>query len=304
MSKFRAASRRRAKTSSGIPVLVVSGYLGSGKTTLVRHLLADARRTGARVAVISNEFGELGIDAALLAESSDDYVELSGGCVCCKLSDALVETLEALRERAQPDRIVIETSGVALPFETQLQLWRDPVRRWIGDDVAVVVVNAEQLAVARDLDDTFTQQVSSADFLVLNQTDRVPAAALPRLERELRKWEPDAPLLATVHAQVSPELLFPPDLALVRARRRAAGGVGAPPHDHVRYAAEEIVFPAGLACREVIAQLREIGALRAKGFVATHEGLRLVQGVGARIELTQAESAPPELIGRVVVIRR
>src|SRR6185503_12415126 len=160
--------------TSTIPVLVVSGYLGSGKTTLVRHLLADARETGARVAVISNEFGELGIDAALLGESNQDYVELSGGCVCCKLSDALVETLEALRERAQPDRIVIETSGIALPFETQLQLWRDPVRRWIGDDVAVVVVNAEQLAMSRDLDDTFTQQVSSADFLLLNQVDRVP----------------------------------------------------------------------------------------------------------------------------------
>src|SRR5206468_12466685 len=133
--KVRAASRRRAKTMK-IPAVVVSGFPGGGKATLVRHLLADARRTGARVAVVSNEFGELGIDAALLSDVRDQYVELSGGCVCCKLSDALVETLETLRERAQPDRIVIETSGVALPFETQLQLWCDPVRQWIADDVA------------------------------------------------------------------------------------------------------------------------------------------------------------------------
>jgi hypothetical protein len=91
----------------------------------------------------------------------------------------------------------------------------------------------------------------------------------------------------------------------VRARRRAAGGVGAPPHDHMHYAAEELVLPAGLSCKEVIAELRALGALRAKGFVATSEGLRLVQGVGARIELARAEVAPPpELIGRVVVIRR
>ncbi len=288
-----------------IPALVVSGFLGSGKTTLVRHLLADARRTGTRVAVISNEFGELGIDAALLAQARDDYVELTGGCVCCKLSDALVETLETLRARAQPDRIVIETSGVALPFETQLQLWRDPVRHWISDDVAVVVVNAEQIAEGRDLDDTFTQQVSSADFLLLNQIDRVPEAALPELEQELRKWEPEAPLLRTVHAQVLPELLFPPDLAQVRAQRRAAGGVGAPPHDHAYFAAEELVLPAGLACEDVLARLRGLGALRAKGFVATREGLRLVQGVGARIELASLDVAPPpELVGRVVVIRR
>jgi G3E family GTPase len=167
------------------------------------------------------------------------------------------------------------------------------------------VVNAEQIAEGRDLDDTFTQQVSSADFLLLNQVDRVPEAALPELERELRKWEPEAPLLRTVHAQVLPELLFPPDLAQVRAQRRAAGGAGAPPHDHAHFAAEELVLPAGLASVDVVAQLRGLGALRAKGFVATREGLRLVQGVGARIELASLDAAPPpELIGRVVVIRR
>ncbi|MGH7336913.1 MAG: CobW family GTP-binding protein, partial [Myxococcota bacterium] len=261
-----AKDGRRAKTSR-IPVLVVSGFLGSGKTTLVRHLLADARRTGARLAVISNEFGELGIDAALLSQVSrsepkasedrsdvrDEYVELAGGCVCCKLSDALVETLEVLRERAQPDRIVIETSGVALPFETQLQLWRDPVRDWIADDVAVVVVNAEQLAEGRDLDDTFTQQVSSADLLLLNQIDRVPRAALAELERTLRAWEPDAPLLSAVHAQIAPELLFPPDPAELRARRRGDGTAAAPAHEHARYAAEEIAVPPGLSCEEVLA---------------------------------------------------
>jgi G3E family GTPase len=133
----------------------------------------------------------------------------------------------------------------------------------------------------------------------------VPAAELPRLERELRKWEPDAPLLRAVHARVSPEILFLPDLAQVRAQRRAAGGVGTAAHGHAHFAAEEIVLPTGLASADVVAQLRGLGALRAKGFVATREGLRLVQGVGARIELARTEVAPPpELVGRVVVIRR
>ena len=119
--------------SDRIPVLLISGFLGSGKTTLVRHLLDDARAHGVRAAVVSNELGELGVDAELLAGRPDDYVELTGGCVCCKLSDELVATLESLRRRARPDRILIETSGAALPYDTQLQLWRDPVRDWVAD---------------------------------------------------------------------------------------------------------------------------------------------------------------------------
>ena len=77
----------RAERLDTIPALVVSGFLGSGKTTLVRHLLQDAQRRGERIAVVSNEFGELGIDQALLGEGEEAYVELEGGCVCCKLSD-------------------------------------------------------------------------------------------------------------------------------------------------------------------------------------------------------------------------
>jgi Ni2+-binding GTPase involved in maturation of urease and hydrogenase len=156
---------------------VVSGFLGSGKTTLVRELLADAQRTAVKAAVVSNEFGELGIDRALLGKLGDGYVELEGGCVCCRLSDELVETLQTLWERVQPDRVIIETSGVALPYDVQINFWREPVSQWVEDDVAVVIVNAEQLLEGRDLDATFEQQVSSADFLLLNKIDLVPESA-------------------------------------------------------------------------------------------------------------------------------
>jgi cobalamin biosynthesis protein CobW len=287
-----------------IPVLVVSGFLGSGKTTLVRHLLADAQRSGARLAVISNEFGELGIDSELLGDASDDYVELRGGCVCCRLSDALVDTLQTLRERARPDRIVVETSGVALPFDTQLNFWREPVCHWIEDDVAVVVVNAEQLAAQRDLGETFEQQVSSADFLLLNQIDRVGTEVLPELEKRLRALEPEAPIVRAVRAAVAPALLFPPDPAGRRAQRRAASHE-APPHEHEAFATQTLDFPSGLETGSLRERLSELGALRAKGFVVTREGLRLVQGVGPRIEILETDRAPrPELLGRVVVIRR
>jgi cobalamin biosynthesis protein CobW len=288
-----------------IPALVVSGFLGSGKTTLVRRLLADAQAQGVRVALVSNEFGELGIDAALLGRMQDDYVELRGGCVCCKLSDQLVETLEMLRQRVDPDRVIVETSGVALPYDTQLNFWREPVAGWIADDVAVVVVNAEQLAAERELEGTFEQQVSSADLLVLNQLDRVDEAAIPLLEARLREIEPEAPILRAVHADVDPRLLFPPDPEGRRALRREASGEMRADHLHERFEAEEIAVEPGIETEALVARLRATSALRVKGFVRTRDGVRVVQGVGPRIELATPDAPPPEeLVGRLVVIRR
>ena len=171
-----------SRVSHRIPALVVSGFLGSGKTTLVRHLLESAQREGVRVAIVSNEIGELGIDRALLGGGGEAFIELEGGCVCCELSDDLVNTLQQLYDEVRPDRIVIETSGAALPFDTQLNFWREPVNAWIGDDMAIVVVNAEQVLEQRDLEGAFEDQVHSADLLLLNKVDLVPAAQLAEIE--------------------------------------------------------------------------------------------------------------------------
>ena len=286
-----------------VPALLVSGFLGSGKTTLVRHLLADARAQGLRLAVVSNEFGELGIDRALLGGGDETLVELGGGCVCCQLSDELVITLERLRERVDPDRIVIETSGVALPYDVQLHFFREPVSRWIGDDVTVVVVNAEQVASGRDLSGTFEDQVSSADLLLLNKIDLVPEAALSGLEARLRALEPEAPILRTRHAVVSPELLFPPGLEQARSARRARASGAA--HDHEAFESDVLELEPGLGSDTILRRIASEGALRAKGFVETDAGIRVVQGVGARIEIAPADAQPPaDLIGRVVVIRK
>jgi cobalamin biosynthesis protein CobW len=306
--------------SPRVPVVLVSGFLGAGKTTLVRHLLADARRRGLRVAVVSNELGELGIDRALLANAQEDLIELAGGCICCRLSDRFVETLEQLHERARPQRVIVETSGVALPYETQLHLWREPVSRWVGDDVAVVVVNAEWLAAgladafaaqgpdspAAGIADgsVFAQQVSSADLIVLNQLDRVDASEIPKLEARLRELEPEAPIVRAVDARIDPDLLFPPDPSGLRATRRTQPAEP-PPHTHAAFVAEEIALEPGLASADLRARLRALGALRIKGWVETLEGLRVVQGIGPRIELVAADAPPPrELVNRAVVIRR
>ncbi|MFP6640163.1 MAG: GTP-binding protein [Myxococcota bacterium] len=269
---------------------------------MIRRLLDEAVAEGVRIALISNEFGELGIDKALLGQGGKAYVELEGGCVCCELSDDLVETLQTLREEVDPDRVVVETSGAALPFDTQLNFWRDPVREWVGDDMAVVVVDAEQLVEGRDLEGTFTDQVTSADLLILNKVDLVRADDLDRALERLREMEPDAPVVKCSWGEVPIDLLFPPSAQEVD---RSGPMPVAPFHHHEQFETEIWVVEAGITTKALETRLSEPGLLRAKGFVETDEGPHLVQVVGRRIEVQSVESIPHrDLANRIVLIRR
>jgi cobalamin biosynthesis protein CobW len=301
-----------------IPILVVSGFLGSGKTTLVRALLGHAQERGLRVAVVSNEFGALGIDEALLKGGGERFVELAGGCVCCELSDELTDTLEALRAEVDPDWIVIETSGLALPYETQLNFYRPPTDAWVGDEAVVVVVDAERLRDGEDLDGTFEDQVGSADLLVLHKVDLVDADVLPRLEARLQTINPDAPILRAAHGNVDPDVLFPDERAWADERRRTRAGHAcdhepgtscdhAHPHrHHDAWVTEELDVPTGLTPEAAQAWIHARRGVRTKGFVMTTEGVRIVQGVGRRTELIAPDgrTVPDGLVGRVVCIRR
>jgi G3E family GTPase len=281
-----------------IPALIVSGYLGAGKTTLVAHLLDQARRDGTRLAIISNEFGDTGIDRALLDAGEEGYVELDGGCVCCRLSDALGETLEAVLTRARPDRLVLETSGVALPGEVLLAFWRPPIDALVSEATIVVVVDGERL-LDETLDETLLDQVEAADLLLLNQCDRLSDVDQDRAERRLRALSAGQPVLRTVRCQVDADLLFPPEPRGRPRDRRPE------PHGHDRFNSFELAFPDVLPEEEILDRVRALEAVRAKGFVRTPAGVRVVQGVGARIELSEPRVPVPEsLVGRVVVIRR
>lgn len=286
-----------------IPALVVSGFLGSGKTTLVRHLLAAAQAEGARVAFVSNELGELGIDRALLGGGTESFVELAGGCVCCALNDALYDTLIALRASVDPDRIVIETSGVAVPHDVQLTFYQPPIRDWISEEAVVVVVNAEQVLEGRDLDGTFSEQIESADLVLLNKVDLVPADAVPALQAAVAEMNPGVPVLPCVRGAIDARLLL-----ASAGRNPLADPPAGEAHDHAlhdAYVAAVVPIPAGLDADAVESRLRATGALRVKGFVQLDTGPAVVSGVGRRMEIIPAEDpVDPSLIGRVVVIRR
>jgi G3E family GTPase len=224
--------------------------------------------------------------------------------VCCQLSDELRDTLQMLRERVQPDRIIVETSGVALPSDTQLHFWREPVSTWVEDDMAVVVVSAEQMYEGHELQGTFEDQVSSADLLLLNKIDLVPQPALGQLQARLHTMAPGTPVVQTMHSQIAPALLFPPDPEGVRMQRRQTGREPTV-HHHEAFVSSTLAIEDGIAPEVLMGRLRELNVLRAKGFVRTSHGLRCVQGVGRRLELTEVSTPPPAtLIGRVVVITR
>lgn len=288
----------------GVTAVLVSGFLGSGKTTLVRRLLSHAQSRGLRMAVVSNELGALGIDKAMLGDGQAAYVELEGGCVCCQLSNELLDTLQELRERADPHVIVVETSGVAIPSDTQITFWREPVAKWIAEDLVVVVTNAEQIISGRELDGVFVDQVTGADLLVLNKLDLVPEATVPEAERRLREIEPEAPILRAVRCRIDPAVILPPEPGRL-GRRGSAPQPHARPHRHELYRWRELTVEGGLSVEDVRERLERLGVLRVKGFVRIGGEIHAVQGVGPRVEVEPFEGpVPGDLVGRLVVIER
>jgi len=290
-----------------IPALILSGYLGAGKTTLVAHLLSQAQKEGIKLAIVSNEFGDTGIDRALVDAGEEGFVELDGGCVCCRLSDALGETVQGIIEAARPDRLVLECSGVALPGDVQVQFWRPPISDLVREEVVVVVVDAERFLAqdaADDLEDTFMEQLEAADLLLLNKVDLVDAAAAGRAEARLRELTEGQPVIRCTHARVDPALLFPPDPDGARRQRRDAEAVPHA-HTHERFTTRELSFPGVVDGDTVLAEVASHQAIRAKGFVRTAQGVQVLQGVGARIELSPfARPLADALIGKVVIIHR
>ncbi|MEO0497297.1 MAG: cobalamin biosynthesis protein CobW [Pseudomonadota bacterium] len=192
-----------------IPCTVVTGFLGAGKTTIIRNLLADltASNSGRRIALIINEFGDLGVDGEVLKGcgdetcTEDDIVELTNGCICCTVADDFVPTITALLEREErPDHIVIETSGLALPQPLVAAFNWPEIKPRVTVDGVVTIVDSAAVAAGRfahdeaaldaqrkaddnldhesPLEELFGDQIKCADLIVLNKTDLIDADAL------------------------------------------------------------------------------------------------------------------------------
>lgn len=187
-----------------IPVTVLGGFLGSGKTTLLNRLLHDAH--GRRVAVVVNEFGEVGIDSALLA-GAEQFVELDNGCLCCAINEDLQQTLRELADRGGFDHLVIETTGLADPLPVGWTLSKERLVENYRLDALVTVVDARNLEEALGAAAEAELQIDRADLLVLNKLDLVDdrgAAA----EARVRAINSRAPILHAVRGELSWEVLL------------------------------------------------------------------------------------------------
>ena len=203
-----------------VPILLVTGFLGAGKTTVVNHLLANAQ--GRRIAAVVNDFGAINIDAELIAGASDGVVSLANGCICCTLEGDLLRTLaNLLRRDPQPEFIVIETSGIADPADIVRNLM-DPVI-WQEAPLETVVCVVDATTPAEKLDDALLRsQLRAADIVAFSKVDLADAADSTQLRDVVKALRPAAVMVDAPHGEVPAALLFPIDPERAPAPREVA----------------------------------------------------------------------------------
>lgn len=301
-----------------IPVTIVTGFLGSGKTTLIRHLMQNPQ--GKRLAVLVNEFGTAGVDGDILKTCADEncpaenIVELANGCICCTVADDFIPTIEALMALPEtPDHILIETSGLALPKPLLKAFDWPAIRSRITVDGVIALADAEAVAAGRfapdedavqaqreadesldhetPLSEVFEDQISCADIILLSKADLAGEDGLAKARAVIEAEAPRTlPTLPMTDGVIDPRVVLGLEAAAEDdLEARPSHHDGHDDHEHDDF--ESVVIELGEvedaeALKEAIVRLaREQNILRVKGYVAVKDKpMRLlVQAVSERL---------------------
>ena len=301
-----------------IPVTIITGFLGAGKTTLIRHLMRNPN--GRRLAILVNEFGVVGVDGDILKSCADEscpaenIVELANGCICCTVADDFIPTIEALMALPRrPDHILIETSGLALPKPLLKAFDWPAIRSRITVDGVIAVADAEAVAAGRfapdvdaiaaqraaddsvdhetPLSEVFGDQIACADIVLLSKADLAGDAGLAAARAVIEAEAPRRlPILAMSEGVIDPRVILGLNAAAeTDLAARPSHHDGDEDHEHEDFDSVVVDLPEVSdpdALSEMIRKLaREQNILRVKGYVAvTGKPMRmLVQAVGERV---------------------
>ncbi len=267
------------------PITLISGPLGSGKTTLLRHILATSP---AGLAILMNEFGEIAIDSKVVEGRNIRIVELNGGCVCCSLIGEFEAAVQELIDMVDPDRIVVETTGLAEPevlvFDIQGSL---PETRLDG---VITVADADAMVRFPLLGHTTSMQIEAADIVLLNKADLVSPLDVRMLRDKLARLNSLAPVILTERSRVDPHLLF----GFGREREvKPPAALHESGWESFSYTTEG---PLDRGCFARFADGLVEDLYRAKGFVRFAEGTYLFNFVAGRWELEPFEAEGTALV--------